>query len=1186
MKIDSLILENFGIYGMKQFSLASDSLVLIYGSNEAGKTTALNGLRQALFGFPVKSPYLTGKTMSSNVRAILRDGQRIEFSRRKKQVDAYSGKRNGQTPLSAEELSSILGNFDLKAYESLFGFSLDELRKGNEALKHSKLADALAGGGLGGLDRLVWVQRNISDFLSETLKKSGGSGRINAKLAEIRDVQKRLESVEVSPAILESLRLRMDDAERRSRSLTSQLEQLRSELSTCESLAGALPMLAELSSIERLLLAKPVPAVIDIAFCHQWMDLKEKREKLAAQLESETKSLEENQLEQSRMNGSSQWLDQEKEIESLGFQAGEIAALRRAEVSWQSSKSEAENELSRLESELCHELAEAHDSSGVSVPPVRSESATSLAKILDFQLTASHRQQLDRILNRFAVNEKQHETLKLSSAAAQQLRTKLGQPSTSTILPENLDELERCTGEIELAARDLERMQDAEAIEKNQKSLQDIAERLALRLGAPGLDIGWKPLAGEEIEQYVVRFSEADRELAKLRREQERINNELVRTIADLNQHSGQSSTLPLDELRSVWSRRDLRLTSWRDDLLMPLLAATITKDEQLARLAELQELAVQNDILISHLLEAADVLATLNEKKRLVKQLEIEQKRVNSTVEKLQRRQSELASTWQALWAPILHPLPPEQMLVWSQEFRAWKSKQEKLILAKQEIAEKQSFLEESLRSLQLRWPAELVPFPPIDSLSYQIHRWRSQASQQQQLAQQANTLQSEISQLELELGQCQSESNTCREQFSNWLSTTHYPPHWKLENMPVVLGILDRARQSYAALGRADRWLQESHIQIQRFEQQVIGLAQRLALDLERHVSAELHVGDWLQRLRLTRQEHARRSQLIDAQTNQKQVVAGLLGKLQACDAAIDHMVTACQAEGRSQIDHWLEQADQNSELHQRKCQLEVGLQAVARDQSLESLKQTLTQHDAATLLLRKNDLQQMIRQVDQQRAEAEQEIGALDNELRQRQCGDEALRLAHFLQRLRGELSELSEQWIIHKLADQLLARTIDRFSREHEPELMRQLRRHLTKLTGGRYTRVEQIPGKNGGFLVRDVDGVATEPDKLSTGAREQLYLAIRLAFIDHYCAHHEPLPVIMDDCFVNFDDQRARFAVEALLNWDTDIQTILLSCHGRMLQILADLAPQATVISLDHDQITTARALMDQQLIAL
>ena len=51
------------------------------------------------------------------------------------------------------------------------------------------------------------------------------------------------------------------------------------------------------------------------------------------------------------------------------------------------------------------------------------------------------------------------------------------------------------------------------------------------------------------------------------------------------------------------------------------------------------------------------------------------------------------------------------------------------------------------------------------------------------------------------------------------------------------------------------------------------------------------------------------------------------------------------------------------------------------------------------------------------------------------------------------------------------------------------------------------------------------GEIKRPEILSRGTAEQLYLAIRFAYITNYSAHSESLPVIMDDVLVNFDPKR-------------------------------------------------------------
>ncbi len=66
---------------------------------------------------------------------------------------------------------------------------------------------------------------------------------------------------------------------------------------------------------------------------------------------------------------------------------------------------------------------------------------------------------------------------------------------------------------------------------------------------------------------------------------------------------------------------------------------------------------------------------------------------------------------------------------------------------------------------------------------------------------------------------------------------------------------------------------------------------------------------------------------------------------------------------------------------------------------------------------------------------------------------------------------------------------------------------------------------------------------------------------------------------MDDCFVNFDDTRARIALRTLIHWQESVQTILLSCHWRSVEALAELAPETPVLDIATSQLTSARELL-------
>ena len=72
--------------------------------------------------------------------------------------------------------------------------------------------------------------------------------------------------------------------------------------------------------------------------------------------------------------------------------------------------------------------------------------------------------------------------------------------------------------------------------------------------------------------------------------------------------------------------------------------------------------------------------------------------------------------------------------------------------------------------------------------------------------------------------------------------------------------------------------------------------------------------------------------------------------------------------------------------------------------------------------------------------------------------------------------------------------------------------------------------------------------------MSRGTREQLYFSMRLGLIEEYEKRSEPLPVIMDDVFINFDDHRGEQVVQLLADFAQTRQVIVLTCHKRSLEM--------------------------------
>lgn len=104
-------------------------------------------------------------------------------------------------------------------------------------------------------------------------------------------------------------------------------------------------------------------------------------------------------------------------------------------------------------------------------------------------------------------------------------------------------------------------------------------------------------------------------------------------------------------------------------------------------------------------------------------------------------------------------------------------------------------------------------------------------------------------------------------------------------------------------------------------------------------------------------------------------------------------------------------------------------------------------------------------------------------------------------------------------------------------------------YLAQVTRGRYTRVRV---EEGGLRFLVHVGGAKEwaaPEELSRGAQDQCYLAARLALVRVLAQGRRP-PVVLDDPFVTFDDEREAAAMAMVAELARDGQVLLFTSRRR------------------------------------
>jgi uncharacterized protein YhaN len=109
----------------------------------------------------------------------------------------------------------------------------------------------------------------------------------------------------------------------------------------------------------------------------------------------------------------------------------------------------------------------------------------------------------------------------------------------------------------------------------------------------------------------------------------------------------------------------------------------------------------------------------------------------------------------------------------------------------------------------------------------------------------------------------------------------------------------------------------------------------------------------------------------------------------------------------------------------------------------------------------------------------------------------------------------------------------------------------LANYLSQITNGRYNQVEAWIDTDGLHLLVFAAGSPkpVEADKLSRATQDQIYLAARLTLLQLACEGRKP-PLLLDDPFVNYDDERLARTAELLNHLDTAHQIILFTCTNR------------------------------------
>jgi uncharacterized protein YhaN len=857
-----------------------------------------------------------------------------------------------------------------------------------------------------------------------------------------------------------------------------------------------------------------------------------------------------------------EWFEFEAEIEQIGHQASEISELRGRYSSLQLQLDEATAMISRLLEQLG--LTRVTDA------------------VREFSISMPVRRQMETLSNQYAGIESDLRQIDAKLEAANESLTSLPADHYEGPLPQNIPYLNSLLQQ--LAEYEQQANQLSESVQRraSQAEFVSITKRLTCQpLQLPKLAPGWAVPTTTKIANHLRQQQERQHAIGLLQQRMADIETQLteLKTESEASQLATDVGG-SLQRLEQLVEQREQFLARWLDELSEPLLAASITPAVQVARLESLKETLHEMDSVQRSLLDAADFVAEGNQRALRQKVLAADQEDCAQQLEKQQLAVAEHVREWLAMWhACPFQPAHPELMNQWVQDYMRWTELFDELTELRREAHIARGMVREQRLVLQDAWPSILPSEMAFELLKDQIGQWELASRDQIRDQVRRDSMRTTKENLVAKREKLLAERGTLEDQYAAWLQPSPVD-QWPIQDLRSLLDCLDRLRREDATAREATNQQASCQEKLGRYESRVERLASQLGFSppTARH---EVTAMQWLEKLQKMRDHRSERIRLQSAIDHHRQLIVELREREQALGGRIEETCKSFGIGDPASVESLMDRVQMAENWRRRLAELSIALDALRGNMSRQEFELQLAAAHETDLLLQTQEWSRQLEQYDEARKLADQQIGALTQQIEQLANNQAAQELLQSVQNQRGALAEMCEQWVVERLAQELLAKSIERFSAEHEPEMLQLTRQFFSQLTGGKYITIEHDPGQSERFYVRNQQEQSFEPGRLSTGTREQLYLAIRMAYITHYCEHHEPLPVVMDDCFVNFDEQRARLVLESIANWRDSLQTILLSCHWRVVQILAEVAPETRVIQLESGRTSSAEELVNE-----
>jgi uncharacterized protein YhaN len=1151
MRIDRIDLIRYGHFFQRAIDIPQrhPDFFVIYGDNEAGKSTVLRGISALLFGVPPRTPDVHScKGPELRIGAtISNSGASFSFRRRKGTTATLLSE--GETQIPEDRLSPFLHGLDRARFEQFFGLDHIRLRQGGEELLRGEgeIGSALFQAAGFDLHKLLDVLGKEAGELFSPRSKSRGIG---SALEEYKQARAQMQRLSLSGAAVKEKQGELERAKASRDALNAEAGLLRGQLTKLHRIAGNKADVARLQELRTALGALEwVPALPANA--------RRQRDQAVADLTDATAQIE---------NLTNQIAQRTEKIKALPV--SDIFKAHAREI-------EALN-------------AGTHDYlRGIVDLPKRCDDRNKVIQSAEIEWrTIWHQRPVsdaEQLRNAYACKAEIHALI------TEHARLIVALEQAEESLRSDQDEHDRLARELAASAEPPDPATLLASIEQSKRlgdtgeatsRLQSECKRMDAEIARDLKSLSLWSGTDEELESLsipmvstVEQYARDWEELAARRRDLSSRNSSLTASIrekqAELERLGLQVSTAGEKELAEARARRNHLWELIRAVFFEKTLTSEAAQNQSGSRdpLPNVfaQQLRRSDEIADLRFSNAKDVAIH----DRLVKEIasaKSEQQSVEAELTDIEANFSDLRRRWRSEWSSLAtNPLSPAEMKEWItrkqriiDRLEQRRSKEKDLQL----IGERAGLAATGIRARLLELGCDAVK--ETDSLPVLQNVAEGFARQVEERRRKIRDLRRNL-QL-IDLNKEKAGVAECKRKLSEWAR------QWS----PLMIGLLllsdttpDQASGALDVLEKVFLQLEKGNDlqhridrigeNVAQFETDAAKLAAAVDASLcslrPQQVAASLQ-----ERLVETGKAETRRIELENQNASDEGTIVNCRAKAQAATATFQRLMELARCQDDQQLEAAIAAAEEKAERQEDYNRIAAGLVERNANPDLPQIEEEASTFELDSLRNEVGRHEERQKELQDQVFKAGAEYGMLQQEYERLEGSEDAALQAQTAEDGLAKARPAIAQYLRLRIAAEVLQRAMDSYREKHQGPVLTRASELFSRLTLGEHDGLMTAFADDDKPVIVAIrkNKEQVEVAGLSDGTRDQLYLALRLAAIEDHVARVTPCPVILDDILIHSDDLRASAALRVLAEIAQHTQVLFFTHHSR----LADLGLEA------------------------